>query len=416
MVADYTYRTAITRLEVTAEQQARLEETITEYQRGCQIATDLGWVDCSDTSALQSLAYDTIREQTELQSQHAILATHAAAEAISGCKKRLERGRPVSKPRFTSPTVQYDSRTMTLFEDGTVSLATTEDRVRCALVLPENDEGYQWQFLADDAWSVTESSLTVCDGEYHLHIGFRQQATDCSTSAAEDRTVLGVDLGVENIAVTSTARFIAGGLLKHKNDEFETVRAGLQQTGTRSAHRTLQAVSGRQRRYLRDFIHRIANEIVEEAIRYDCTTIAFENLTHIREETTASWGHQWAFRNLIEYVEYKARDAGVAVRQVSPADTSIRCTECGHTAKRNRRERTQFVCEACGTEANADYNAAKNIGLRCVRRGQQSSRRTGDGQLALKSGTVTPKSGFSPYPDGFEAEFTGKSADCTSET
>lgn len=62
----------------------------------------------------------------------------------------------------------------------------------------------------------------------------------------------------------------------------------------------------------------------------------------------------------------------------------------------------------CESEANADYNAAKNIGMLYVRRGQQSSRRTGDSQLALKSGTVTPSGGFTAYPDEFEAEFTDK--------
>jgi hypothetical protein len=45
---------------------------------------------------------------------------------------------------------------------------------------------------------------------------------------------------------------------------------------------------------------------------------------------------------------------------------------------------------------------------RCLSRGQQSSRRTGDSQLALKSGTLKPKRGFTAYPDGFEAEFTDK--------
>ena len=413
-MANYTYRTAITRLKATTEQQERLEETISEYRRGCQIATDLGWTDYTDKSALQSLAYDDIREQTELQSQHAILASHAAAEAMSGCERRLERGRPVSKPRFTSPTVQYDSRTMTLFEEGAVSLATTKSRVRCSLVLPEDDDGYQWQYLEDDAWKITESSLTARDGDYYLHLGFRRHMTSPEHETAEDGTVLGVDLGVENIAVTSTAQFVAGGEAKHIINEFETVRAGLQQTGTQSAHRTLQSVSGRQRRYLRDLTHRVANNIVDEAKRYECTTIAFEKLDHIREETTGSWGHVWAFRRLIEYVEYKAHEVGIGVQQVSPAETSIRCAECGHTDKNNRPERTRFTCEECGVEANADYNAAKNIGMRCIRRGQQSSRRAGDGQLALKSGTVTPTSGFSPYPDGFEVEFTDKSSNFTS--
>jgi len=107
-------------------------------------------------------------------------------------------------------------------------------------------------------------------------------------------------------------------------------------------------------------------------------------------------------------VEYKAEADGISVKQVGSAYTSKRCAECGFTADENRPSRSDFRCQKCGSEANADYNAAKNIGMRYVRRGQQSSRRTGNSQLALKSGTVTSKSGFTAYPDGFEAEFTDK--------
>ncbi|EMA48157.1 IS1341-type transposase (TCE32) [Halococcus salifodinae DSM 8989] len=63
----------------------------------------------------------------------------------------------------------------------------------------------------------------------------------------------------------------------------------------------------------------------------------------------------------------------------------------------NRPSRGHFRCQKCDHEANADYNVARNIGFRYVRRGRQSSRRTGDGQLALKSGTLKPKRGFTAY-------------------
>ena len=233
-----------------------------------------------------------------------------------------------------------------------------------------------------------------------------------------------VDLGIENLAVTSTASFFSGRELTHRLREFEKVRAGLQQTGTRSAHRTLTQSSGRELRYVREVLHRASNALIDEALRYDCDVIAFENLTHIRDRTGASWGHKWAFRTLYEYVEYKAESVGISVKQVGSAYTSQRCSECGFTVDENRPSRNDFQCVKCGSEANADYNAvvrlrltgskreafatAKNIGMRYVRRGQQSSRRTGDSQLALKSGTVKPKRGFTAYPDGFEAEFTDK--------
>ncbi|WP_256392031.1 RNA-guided endonuclease InsQ/TnpB family protein [Natronoarchaeum rubrum] len=406
---EYVRRTAITRLKVTEEQRQLFEETITEWKRGCQIATDMAWGTCSAKTEVQPLAYDSIREQTSLGSQHTVLATHQAAQAVSGCIERKTAGKKATQPLFTAPTVKYDTRTMTLFDDGTVSLSTTADRIRCPLALPSEEDGYQQQYLNADEWQVTESTLTVDDDEYLLHIGFRRLKTDAERNTAEDGTVLGVDLGVENIAVTSTARFFPGKELNHRLREFEKVRAGLQQTGTRSAHHTLEQLSGRQLRHIRSTMHDVSNGIIDEALQYDCDIIAFENLTHIRENTSGPWGHRWAFRTLYEQVEYKAEVAGIAVKQVDPVDTSKRCSDCGFTATENRRSRSAFCCGQCGSTANADYNAAKNIGLRYVRRGQQSSRRTGDSQLALKSGTVTPKCGFTAYPDGFEAEFTDKS-------
>ncbi|WP_318566999.1 transposase [Salinigranum marinum] len=408
MADDYVRRTAITRLSVDGEQRELLEETISEWKRGCQLATDMAWGRCNAKSDVQPLAYDDVREHTGLGSQHTILATHQAAEAITGCLEHRSNGKKVSKPTFTAPTVKYDTRTMTLFDDDTVSLSTTESRVRCDLALPDADDGYQRQYLDSAEWSVTESTLTARDGDYFLHIGFRRPKTDTERNTAEDGTVLGVDLGMENLAVTSTASFVSGRELTHNLREFETVRAGLQQTDTRSAHRTLEQSSGRELRYIRDVLHRASNAIVNEARRYECDVIAFEDLTHIRDRTGASWGHKWAFRTLYEQVEYKAKPEGIAVKQVGSAYTSKRCAECGFTADENRPTRNDFQCVKCGSEANADYNAAKNIGMRYVRRGQQSSRRTGNSQLALKSGTVTLSGGFTAHPDGFEAEFMDK--------
>jgi IS605 OrfB family transposase len=408
VVDDYVRRTAITRLKLTDEQRDLLEETISEWKRGCQLATEMAWGKCNTRSDVQPLAYDDVREQTALGSQHAILATHQAAQAITGCLERRSKGKKVSKPAFTAPTVKYDTRTMTVFDDDTVSLSTTESRVRCPLALPDADDGYQRQYLDSDTWSVTESTLTARDGEYFLHIGFRRHKNETERNTAEDGTVLGVDLGIENLAVTSTAYFFSGRELTHDLREFEKVRAGLQQTGSRSAHRTLEQSSGRELRYARDVLHRASNAIVAEALRYECDVIAFEDLTHIRDRTGASWGHKWAFRTLYEQVEYKAEAVGVSVKQVGSAYTSKRCAECGFTADENRPTRTNFRCQKCESEANADYNAAKNIGMRYVRRGQQSSRRTGNSQLALKSGTVTPSGGFTAHPDGFEAEFMDK--------
>lgn len=405
-MSDYHRRTAVTRLEVAREDKPLLEATLDEWRRAANLAARQGWeADETAKTKLQSLAYDRVREETALGSQHAILAIHEAAQALASARE-VERTQATSKPTFTSPTVRYDARSMTLFEDGeTVSLATVDGRIECDLVLPEEKDGYQWRYLSGD-WELATSSLTVREGEYYLHLGFRKP--NPPVELPEDRTVLGVDLGIENLAVTSTAKFESGGELLHERREFVRVRSGLQRTGTESAHRTLVRRADRERRFCRDYLHRVANRIVVEAVAHDCTHVVFEDLRHIRDSMPGVRKfHEWAHRTLVEYVRYRAEYRDITVEFVDPENTSRACAECGHVSEQNRPERSRFACQKCGTTANADYNAAKNVGLRYVRRGLQSSRRTGDCRLALKSGTVTGDGEFVSRSDP-EARNTDK--------
>ncbi|KTG30717.1 RNA-guided endonuclease InsQ/TnpB family protein, partial [Haloferax profundi] len=307
------------------EQADLLEATICDWQHGATLASHIGWQADEDSKyGLQKLSYDDIREATRLGSQHAILATHQAASALTGVRELQNNGRKVSCPEFTSPTIKYDANTLTLFEDNTVSLTTIKNRVRCELVLPEDDDGYQYQFLNDDEWSVTESTLTARDGDYFLHLGFRKpNPFDKDESPAEDRTVLGVDLGIEHLAVTSTAHFESGKKLVHDHEQFEHVRGRLQQAGTQSAHRTLVGRDDREERYSRDKLHRVSNAIVEEAIEHECSHIVFEDLSYIRDRMpNAKKFHQWAHRKLISFVRYKAEALGIRIEFVDAAYTS----------------------------------------------------------------------------------------------
>ena len=402
MTEDYIRRTAITRLAVDEQQHQLLEQTVSAWKRGCQIAVDEGWPNCTSKRRLQSRAYDAIRDTTGLGSQHAILATHQAVEAISACETRRDNGRTVSKPEFTAPTVRYDSRTMTLFDDGSVSLATTESRVRCDLVLPDDPDGYQYQYLDDSGWNLTESTLTIRDGEWYLHLGFRRPKPNTEQETAVNGTVLGVDLGIEHLAVTSTGRFFSGQELTHRREEIVERHRRLQEMGTRSAYRTLKQMRTRNRRRTMHELHRVANGIVKEARDHNCTAIAFEDLTGITDRLPGgNRFHQWAFDRLVTYVRYKAESHGISVATVDPRNTSRQCsrTDCECVTEGNRPQRDRFHCQDCGYEIHADYNAAKNIGLRAVRCGHTSSHRTGVSQCALKSGTVSPEEGFRPDPD-----------------
>ena len=181
---------------------------------------------------------------------------------------------------------------------------------------------------------------------------------------------------MNSLAATSTGTFWSGDEYDHWCREFEKRRAEMQQCGTQASHNAMLRLGKRERAWRKQYLHTIANEIVEEAVDHDCDVIVFEDLTDIRERLPdADWHHIWAFRRLYEYVEYKAPEQGVAVEDVEPKYTSQRCshTDCGFTHEDNR-DGERFECLKCGYAVNVDYNAAKSIGLRYMRKREHSLR------------------------------------------
>ena len=60
---------------------------------------------------------------------------------------------------------------------------------------------------------------------------------------------------------------------------------------------------------------------------------------------------------------YKAESAGGSVVTVDPVFTSQTCSACGVIESSARRGKA-YHCAECGVEADADVNAAVNVGLR----------------------------------------------------
>ena len=337
-----------------------------------------------------------------------------AAEACKSVVARWKNGKKASKPTFTSPHVVYDHRTAT-FHDDHVSLAATEGRIEADYVLPDEDSDTPHsESLFSDEYETTGAELHYQDGDWVFHIlcTMEMESDTSERATTENGTVLGVDLGVNTLAVTSTGTFWTGEEFDHWRREYEKRRGSLQQCGTRWAHENIEAVGRKEEGRFKLTLHRISNELVAEPREKGCSVIAFEDLTDIRERTGASWRHEWAFDRLYEYVEYKAEEHDIAVEQGDPANTSRRCSHCGFTHPNNREDEA-FGCSKCGYENHADYNAAKNIGLRYLRRNQTG----GDGGaplgVRLNSGTVNVNGGYSPAATGARTGVHAESHRCS---
>lgn len=369
-----TRRTVIVKLVVDNRDAARLHETIEQFRWAANFVVQNAWQDerkPTSRTELHERTYTTVRERTRLQANLVQAARNRAVEAIKSTLARWQQGKSASQPVFTAPSVRYDKRSAT-FDDDHVSLATVEGRISARYILPPEGDNPQTTYLRSDDYEVTGATLQYRESTdtFYLHIGTKADVeSEMSTDGdPEHSTVLGVDLGIENVAVTSTGTFWSGGALTHRREEYERIRGALQRTGTESAHRTLRRLGDRETRWVREYLHRVSKVLVSEARAHDCTTIAFEDLTDIRERLPGvARFHAWAFRRLYEYTSYKARAVRIDRRRES-ADAGAVCLSqvrvrvaCG--LQRGEKRRTQTApCGANVSTRRGDASPRHEVG------------------------------------------------------
>ncbi|MBX0324833.1 transposase [Halomicroarcula sp. F13] len=362
-------RTVPVKLDVESADANLLHETIRQFLNAADYVVDVAqdgeWVE-TRKSVLHDETYSAIRDRTDLHSNHVQSARDRAVDALKSVVAKWKRGEYASLPAFTTPFCEYNQRNATFYDDH-ATLSTVDGRVTVEYVFPdENRDTPHSQYLLNDDYETTGATLHEREGEFYLHI--RTKADVDVPDRPENGTVLGVDLGVENIAVTSTGTFWSADEFTHWHREYEKRRGSLAQCGTRWANENIQSVGRTETGRFEQLLHRVANEVVVEAVETGCSYIAFEQLTNIRKRLPhANWHHLWAFRRLTGYVKYKAEVRGITVRFVNPQYTSQRCSTCGFTHEDNRQTQESFCCQDCGYENHADYNAAKNIGLKLLR-------------------------------------------------
>jgi IS605 OrfB family transposase len=419
-------RTVKVKLDVPDERCDDLHQTKNQFLHCANTTSEWAWRHPNDYCVTskqdaENALYEQLRCETDLTANLVQKGIRRAIEATKSGVARLKKGETTSQPHFDAWSVVYDKRSATFHRDH-VSLSTLNGRVECDYVLPDDSEGTPiGEYLLNEDHEFRMSTLQYDrqTESFYLHARMRrttdeQEQSTTDYSNTKHRTVLGVDLNVDgSLAVTSTGAFIGNAdEMNHRRREFEKTRGSMQQTGTRSAHLSIQSMNDREHRWMQDELHRASNQILEEARDHDCTHIAFENLTGIRDRMVgAKRFHAWAFRRLFEYVEYKAEMFGIEITQVSPAYTSQRCSSCGFTHESNRRSKHQFVCQKCEYELNADYNASKNIARKLLKKlhsGQKSPSGGAPCQCALTSGALNLNG---DYTASVQATAEGESTD-----
>ena len=346
-------RTASIRLNVTCAEAAALHALRTAYADACnRLVPIVREHRCWNRVGLHNHAYSRLRAETPLGSQMTCNAIYSVCKAYKA-QKALGRISKDAVPlvRFDRASVHYDKRTYTLMKDA-LSLNTLEGRIRVVLSPGE----HQQRIL--DSGRPKEAELVYRKGRWFFNLVVEGEDPKPLTSGS----VMGVDVGENNLAATSLGKLFGGECLRERRDRYLDRRRRLQSNGSQSARQALQQASGKEMRRVKHVNHETSKAIVAQALSAGVAKIRMEDLTHIRDRIKAGRRmrarlHRWAFRQLQQFIEYKAQGVGIAVEYVNPAYTSQKCSCCDSLG---RRVRHLFVCEQCGLRAHADLNASRN--------------------------------------------------------
>ena len=316
-------------------------------------------------------------------------------EAMQAFFDRVELGQTPGFPRFRGA-----ARFNTAMWDEPTSWKLLEDRRTLRIQgvgyirLPKSAARQVGRMLGKGGRPVTLTVTRRRSGPKHLNrwvwratVAFNDVAVEPTTPTEGEDSLVGADRGIKVTAATSTGqmlimpRYVAA----QREHQVELERAQARCVKFSREWRRLSRHIARGRRKAAAQTDNWAREQAAVLVAgYGVLAVEdleLRNMTRSARGTVEDPGSNVAAKQglnrelqdaalgkLATRICVKAESAGRRVWMVRPENTSRRCSQCGHTDKRNRPDQATFCCTSCSHEANADTNAAVNIAAR----GQQA--------------------------------------------
>lgn len=332
----------------TPYQHMALRKTLEAANAACNYAGAVAWDNQTfGQFKLHKLAYEGIRKQYALSAQLAVRCIAKVADAYKLDRKVQRSFKPHGSIAYDDPILRY-------LPDDRVSIWTMKGRQ----TIPFACGARQRELLLG---RKGETDLVFRDNAFYLNTVVDLE----EPPLLKTEDVLGIDLGIVNILADSDAETYSGSQVNALRHRHARLRAKLQRKGSRAAKHLLRKRRRKESRFATWVNHNISRRVVSLAKRTN-RAIALEDLQGIRQRVRVRKGqrrahHSWAFYQLRQFIEYKAKMVGIPVVLVNPRNTSRTCPACGCVDKANRVSQSRFSCVQCAFAGPADTIAAENI-------------------------------------------------------
>jgi len=329
-----------TSAKIKVETSSEVKETISVYSKALQHCIDTAWeMRIRNNIKLHPFVYLDIRKMG-LRSQLAVACIKQACGMVKKAK---------TKPLINRTSMRYNFPRSASLKNNVLSISTIKGRRKFNVSVPDC-----FQIYFKD-WKVCESLLMI--DKFNRTFFMFTFSSNIGAKSSNQQRVLGIDVGINNLAVTSERRFY-GKDIKQKRIKHDNFVSRLQSKCTKASKRKLKALSGSWTKFMRWTNHNISRRIVDSLNEGD--VIVMEDLSGIRQSAKYNkWVHKWAFRQLQSFIEYKSSMKGIRVVYVNPSYTSKECNRCHN--RNTIRHSGFFECKTCGHSLQSDLNGARNI-------------------------------------------------------
>jgi len=293
-------------------------------------------------------------------------ACKIATAILKNFRKRKRKGlTDKDKPKVRRDFVKLEEM-LFKFEGDRVKIAISpRNWITVNLVVGE----YQREFI--EAWKRGELDI----GELIIKRDYIIVPFKKSFEPKETTATMTIDINEKNVTysifnkngeVIKTVRLDIYKV-KRIHDEHSKKREKIQKKLAKKPikmRKILRKYSGREKRRIEDFLHKVSAIIVSEALKYNAK-IVMENLKYIRNSINKKSKNlrrrlsRWNFRRLQFFIEYKAKWNGLSVDYVKAYKTSSLCPICG--CRLNPNGQRLLKCNRCEITFDRDVVATLNL-------------------------------------------------------
>jgi len=223
---------------------------------------------------------------------------------------------------------------------------------RCGLWLPiKQHKEFPYGF------KICESKLLKKNNDFYVYITIQKEVEIRKSYSS----VIAVDIGEKVLATVllNGRPIFYGREIRGIRRHYAWLRKRL---GERKLLKVIKRISDKEKRIVELKLHEISKQIVSLSDKHN-SLIVLGDLKGIRKSAKGKRFNRivsnMPYLKLTQYITYKANWQGIQVIKTDERETSRTCSKCSLEGKRINQG--LFICRNCGYQANADFNAVKNI-------------------------------------------------------